>query len=198
LIHLSKVTVLLYVALSLIRTESIAQDKSIKPDSLFNEGRKLFSLSIEDKRHVQPAIDLFEKIIEDQGNLHDRALVYVGALYTVKAKHTFFPFNKLKWAKKGLSVMDDALSRAPEDIEVLFVHGTICHNLPGLFNRQDNARRNFHKIVELLPDNVHLYDEYFIANVVGYLGNEISLTKEDQMVIIKINSDLSIAAGEVE
>ena len=198
MIHLSKVTVLLYVALSLFRTESIAQDKSVKPDTLFEEARKLFALSLEDKEHVQPAIELFEKIIEDPGNLHDRALVYVGALYTVKAKHTFFPFNKLKWAKKGLGVMDDALSRAPEDIEVLFVHGTICHNLPGLFNRQDDARRDFNKIIELLPDHIHRYDEDFIADVLEYLDGEIVLTKEDQEVITKINSDLSIAAGEVE
>jgi hypothetical protein len=198
MIHLSKVTVLFYVVLSLFATHSIAQEKSIKPDSLLVEGRKLFALSIEDKVHVQPSIDLFEKIIADRGNLHDQALVYLGALYTIKAKYTFFPFSKLKWAKKGLCIMDEALSRAPEDIEVLFVHGTICHNLPGLFNRQDDARRDFNKIIELLPDNLHRYDEDFIADVLEYLGNEISLTKKDQMVITKINSELSIAAGEVE
>lgn len=179
-------------------TEGISQDNPVKPDSLFEQGRKLFALSIEDKEHVQSAIDLFEKIIGDRGDLHDRALVYVGALYTVKAKHSFFPFSKLKWAKKGLSVMDNALSRAPEDIEVLFVHGTICHNLPGLFRRQDDARRNFHKIVELLPDQIHLYDRHFIEELLEYLDSEIRLTKEDQMVISRINLDLSITEGVIE
>lgn len=178
--------------------EGISQENQVKADSLFEEGRKLFALSIEDKEQVQPAIDLFERIIEDRGSLHDRAWVYMGALYTVKAKHTFFPLNKLKWAKKGLSVMDDALSRAPDDIELLFVHGTICHNLPGLFNRQDDARRDFNKIIELLPDNLHQYDEHFVADVLEYLGSEISLTKEDQMVISRINLDLSITEGVIE
>ena len=198
MVNLARHVVVLSAALILFGAEVNAQDRPADSDSLFNEGRKLFALSLEDKEQVQPAIDLFEKIIENQGNLHDRALVYVGALYTVKAKHTFFLFNKLRWAKKGLSIMDGALSRAPEDIEVLFVHGTICHNLPGLFKRQDDARRNFHKIIELVPDNIHLYDENFIAEVLEYLDNEISLPKKDQMVITKIISILSIAAGEIE
>ena len=96
------------------------------------------------------------------------------------------------------ALMDDALSRASEDIEVLFVRGTICHNLPGLFNRQDDARRDFNKIIELLPDNLHRYDEQFIADVLDYLNEEIDLNEEDQTALNKINSTYSIAAGESE
>ena len=199
MMHLARYILILFAAIILFCAEVTAQDLPAKSDSLFNVGRKLFALSVEDKNQIKPAIDLFNKIIDDKGNfLHNRALVYIGALHTIKAKHTFFPFDKLKWAKEGLSIMDNALSLAPEDIEVLFVHGTICYNLPGLFKREDDARRNFHKIVELLPDNIHRYDKYFIADVLDYLDNKISLTKEDQKVISKINSNFSIASGEIE
>jgi tetratricopeptide (TPR) repeat protein len=198
MIHRLRVTVLFYVVLSLFRTESMAQDQSIKPDSLFEEGRRLFALSVEDKSQIQPAIDLFEEIIEANEDFHARALAYLGALYTIKAKHRFFPFDKLKWAKEGLSLLDDALFHAPDNIEVLFVHGTICHQLPGLFKRQDDAQRDFNKIIELLPANMHRYDEQFIAGVLDYLNEEIDLNKEDQTALNKINSTYSIAAGESE
>jgi hypothetical protein len=45
---------------------------------------------------------------------------------------------------------------------------------------------------------MHKYDEYFVADVLDYLDNEISLNKEQQKVITKINSNLSIVAGEIE
>jgi len=77
------------------------QDHPASLDSLFNEGRSLFALSVEDKSQIQPAIDVFEKVIKEDRDYHERALAYLGALYTIKAKHRFFPFDKLKWAKKG-------------------------------------------------------------------------------------------------
>lgn len=180
-------------------TTGTAQTNLAESDSLFKEGRRLFALSVEDKDQINPALDLFKKIINEKGNfLHNRALVYIGALHIINAKHIFFPLDKLKWAKEGLSIMDNALALAPEDIEVLFVHGTICHNLPGLFKREDDAKRNFQKIVELLPDNVHRYGEYFIADVLDYLDKEVNLNKDERKIISKINSNLSIAAGEIE
>lgn len=194
-----KYLVALSIAILCVNQAGIAQDFAPKPDSLFLEGRRLFAQSIEDKNQIKPAIDLFKEIIDDKGNfLNNRALVYIGALHTIKAKHTFFPFDKLKFAKEGLSIMDNALTLAPEDVEVLFVHGTICHNLPGLFKREDDAQRDFQKIVELLPDTMYRYDENLIADVLNYLDNKMSLNKEEQKIISKINSNLSIAAGEIE
>lgn len=194
----SKIILLLSLVSFLFSSEGNTQDHLAKSDSLFDEGRRLFALSVGDKSQIQPALDLFEKIIGESQNLHARALAYLGALYTIKAKHTFFPFNKLKWAKKGLSIMDESLSHAPNDIEVLFVHGTICHQLPGLFRRRDDAQRDFHKIIELLPANMHRYDEQFITDVLDYLNGEIDLIKEEQIALNKINSTLPIATGESE
>ena len=198
MIYPTKHLVILFTALILFSAEVNAQDQPVESDSLFNEGRRLFALSVEDKSQIQPAIDLFEEIIEANEDFHARALAYLGALYTIKAKHRFFPFDKLKWAKEGLSLLDDALFHAPENIEVLFVHGTICHQLPGLFKRQDDAQRDFNKIIELLPANMHRYDEQFISDVLDYLNEEIDLNKEDQTALNKINSTYSIAAGESE
>lgn len=197
MIHSTKHLVILFAALILFCAEVNAQDLPVESDSLLNEGRRLFALSVEDKSQIQPAIDLFERIIENE-DFHARALAYLGALYTIKAKHRFFPFDKLKWAKEGLSLLDDALFHAPDDIEVLFVHGTICHQLPGLFKRQDDAQRDFNKIIELLPSNVHRYDEQFIADVLDYLNGEINLNKEEQTTLNNIDSTFSIATGDSE
>lgn len=189
-----KVTILM--TLCLLFAEFHAQGQTSAPQSLLEEGRELFALSLEQESQVQPAIDLFERLVEQSPSLGARASAYIGALYTIKAKHTTFPFDKLKWAKRGLKILDEALEQAPDDIEVLFVHGAICQNLPALFKRGDDARRDFSRIVALLPDNMHRYDEQFIGDVLDYLNTEVLLTKEEEKIINEINSNLSLATGE--
>jgi hypothetical protein len=198
MIILTKNIVFPFVALLLFGEAGNAQERPVKSDSLFMEGRRLFAFAVKDKDEMQPALDWFEKIFAEDWNSDARASAYLGALYTLKAKHSFFPFDKLKWAKAGLSLLDKALSRAPDDIEVLFVHGTICHNLPGIFKRQDDAGRDFSKIIKLLPAHMHRYDENFIIDVLDFLNSEIALNREERRALNKINLNLSIAAGENE
>ena len=71
--------------------------------------------------------------------------IYEGAFYTLKAKYAFWPNEKLAYAHQGLDIMDRGLAASPDNMESLFIHGTISDNLPFFMGRSDDATADFKK-----------------------------------------------------
>ena len=105
--------------------------------------RKQVDAAIENKKQIEPTIKLFERIARVEPKYAGRAQVYIGVLVALKGKYTFLPHAKLKWAKRGLAIMDSGLKKNPDDIEALFIHGATCYHLPFFFKRRDDAHRDF-------------------------------------------------------
>ena len=142
--------------------------------------RKQFYAAIEDKNQIEPAIKLFGKIKQLAPKYTGRAQVYIGALVALRGKHAFFPYTKLKWARRGLAIMDAGLKKSPNDIEALFIHGTTCYHLPFFFRRGDDAQRDFKKIIKLMPQQRHAYAPKLIKNVVAFLIENAKLTNDEK------------------
>ena len=142
--------------------------------------RKQFYAAIEEKKQIEPTIEMFQRIAQLEPKYAGRTQVYIGALVALKAKHAFFPHTKLKWAKRGLKIMDSGLEKNPDDIEALFIHGTTCYYLPFFFGRSDDAQRDFKRIVELIPQQRHAYDPKLIKNVVLFLLENAKLTDNEK------------------
>ena len=124
--------------------DGAASDESA--EETLEVARKQFYAAVEDKKQIEPTIKLFERIGRIAPKYAGRVQVYIGALVSLRAKHAFFPYTKLKWAKRGLAIMDRGLKKAPNDIEALFIHGTTCYYLPFFFKRGDEAQRDFRKL----------------------------------------------------
>ena len=137
-------------------------------------------LRFEDKKRIDPAINCFEQIAQVEPKYVGRTQVYIGALVALRGKHAFFPHIKLKWARRGLAIMDSGLKKSPTDIEALFIHGTTCYHLPFFFRRGDDAQRDFRKIIKLMPQHVDAYDPRLITNVVAFLLENAKLTDEEK------------------
>ena len=114
-------------------------------EEMLKNARKQFYAAIEDKNQIEPTIKLFNQITQVEPEYVGRTQVYIGALVALNGKHAFFPHTKLKWARRGLAIMDSGLKKSPTDIEALFIHGTTCYHLPFFFRRGDDAQRNFRK-----------------------------------------------------
>ena len=142
--------------------------------------RERFYAAIEDEKQVAPAITLFKQIGKVKPEYVGRTQVYIGALIALKGKHAFFPHTKLKWANRGLAIIDRGLQKSPNDIEALFIHGTACYHLPFFFRRADDAQRNFKKIIKLLPQQVDAYDPKLITNVFVFLLENAKLTDSEK------------------
>ena len=147
------------------------------------EARRLYYASIEDKTQVDPAIRLFEEIQQNEKALYGRAQVYIGGLHAIKGKHAFWPHAKVKWVNRSLKMMDEGIRHAPEDLEARFVRGAINDNLPFFFGRTEEAKEDFHYLLDRLPTHVNEYDREVVLDIVNYLierwdGGDISVIRQ--------------------
>ena len=160
---------------------SIASHGSV--EETLRGAREQFYTAIEDEKQVAPTIALFKQIAKVEPEYVGRAKVYIGALVALKGKHAFLPHTKLKWAKRGLAIMDSGLQKSPNDIEALFIHGTTCYHHPFFFRRADDAPRDFKKIIKLMPQQIDAYDPKLITNVFVFLLENAKLTDSEKIYL---------------
>ena len=153
---------------------------------MLRNARKQFYAAIEDKKQIEPAIKRFEHIEQVAPKYAGRTQVYIGALIALRGKHAFFPYTKLKWAKRGLATMDSGLKKSPTDIEALFIHGATCYHLPFFFRRGDDAQRDFKKIIKLMPQQMDAYDPKLIKNVIVFLLENAKLTDDEKRYLQRV------------
>ena len=164
-----------------LRVDGAASEKSV--EEMLEVARKQFYAAIEDKKRIEPTIALFKRIGQVAPKYTGRTQVYIGSLIALRGKHAFLPHTKLKWAKRGLAVMDSGLQKRPNDIEALFIHGTTCYYLPFFFRRGDDAQRDFNEIIKLMPQQMDTHDPKLIRNVVAFLLEHAKLTKDEKIYL---------------
>lgn len=185
-----KISFTLLISIVLSNFGFSAGSELSKENQLFYELRALYYSAAESEEKLNEAFNLIENLRFQDPILRSRLVVYKGALITLKAKYTFWPHLKFEYAEDGLDVMALGLKRAQEDIESLFIYGTVCDNLPFFFNKSEEADKAFSKIIELLPQSYNLYDRDLILKVVHYIINntEIYTGSEDQLKSLAFSS----------
>ena len=169
---------LIIALIFVLRADGAASQKSVA--EMLEIARKQFYAAIEEEQQIDPAIALFKRIGAAEPKYTGRTQVYIGSLIALRGKHAFFPHTKLKWARRGLAIMDSGLQKSPDDIEALFIHGTTCYYLPFFFRRGADAQRDFRKIVKLMPQQLDTYDPKLITNVVAFLLENVKLTDDEK------------------
>ena len=173
-IYISLILALIF----LLRADGAASEKSV--EAMLEVARKQFYVAIEDEKQIEPTIALFKKIGQVEPKYTGRTQVYIGSLIALRGKHAFFPHTKLKWAKRGLALMDSGLQKSPNDIEALFIHGMSCYYLPFFFRRGDDAQRDFKRIIKLMPQQRETYAPKLIRNVVAFLLENAKLANDEK------------------
>lgn len=87
----------------------------------------------------------------DGSALDARLVAYDGALTTLRAKHAFWPHHKLGHVRRGMSILDRAISLEAEDAVIRYLRLMSGFYLPGLFGRQDEVREDLAVLARLLP-----------------------------------------------
>ena len=182
--HVSLVLVVIFS----LWLRGVTADESVK--EMLEVARKQFYASIEDEKQIEPTIKLFEHIERMEPKHTGRTQVYIGALVALKGKHSFFPHTKLKWANRGLAIMDSGLRKDPDDIETLFIHGAACYHLPFFFRRADDAQRDFKRIVKRMPLQIHTYDPKLVKNIVVFLLENAKLTHDEKTYLQTLKNSL--------
>jgi hypothetical protein len=111
----------------------------------------LYFLSVEEKAWEKPARALADTLsaAELPEALHLNALA--GALEVVRAKHSRWPPNKLKYLRRGVSALDRLVEEAPDDPVVRYLRLMSCFYLPFFLERDQSVKEDLRVLTKVLP-----------------------------------------------
>jgi hypothetical protein len=72
-----------------------------------------------------------------------RVAAWLGSARLLHAKRAWAPWTKGALAEEGLALLDDAVRRAPEDLEVRFLRAVSTYALPFFYERGEAAAADF-------------------------------------------------------
>ncbi len=76
---------------------------------------------------------------------------YSGALTTLRAKHGWWPPDRLGHLNRGFELLDGAVAAEPDEVEVRYLRLMSAYYLPGLLGRGWSVREDFEALFHLLP-----------------------------------------------
>jgi len=117
--------------------------QNMSSDELFNEARNLYQIGVAgDIEAARQALRLLDKLYkETPGNALFQA--YYASAFILKAREETNLVEKGKISSKGLNLLDSALSREPDNIEIRIVRAYVSKNLPEWLNRGSSAIDDF-------------------------------------------------------
>ena len=127
------------------------------------------------------------------------ALVYYGSVLTMKARDAFFPWDKLKWVKKGISRMDEAVTLESDNPEVRFIRGVNSATMPKMMSRLSVALEDFVHIEKLnreKPLNMtkkFWLPYYYNYGLALYKNKEFEAAKEKYLKTIDVDPESDYA-----
>lgn len=108
-------------------------------------------------------------------------ICYKGAAEMMQAKYGYNPINKLRRFKKGKKLIEDAVRKEPENIEIRFLRFAIQTNLPPFLNyRSDIEKDKTH----LLANLKEIKDKKLKQTISQYLSVSKYCTIEDKARLI--------------
>ena len=107
-------------------------------------------------------------------------VAYAGTLEALKAKHTWNPYNKIKYVKGSLKTMQKAVNMDKENLEIRFMRFSIEHFTPGFLGLSKNLNTDRKEIVKHYQNrNFGVADDALIKNVARFMIDSKRCTAEE-------------------
>ena len=132
----------------------------------------------EDNEAVKKAEKYLSKLLEIEPN-HALAMAYYGSVLTMKARDAFFPWEKMKYMKKGFARMDSAVVLDHDEPEVRLIRAINGTLVPKMFNRLKLALSDFNYIAGLEKEKLDEMTNKFWLPYYFYFG--LALEKDEQL-----------------
>ncbi len=75
---------------------------------------------------------------------------YFGAIEALKGKHAFFPFTKLSYVNSSQEILEKAVERSPNNLEIRFLRFSILHYIPAILGYSAERKKDAGIIYQLL------------------------------------------------
>jgi tetratricopeptide (TPR) repeat protein len=115
------------------------------------------------------AVEYLEKAYSLLPDDHE-VLAYFGNAKTMMARDSWNIFTIISEVNKGLDMIDEAVNKAPDNIPIRMVRANNSLNVPGVFDRKEFVKTDFHHIEMLLKDPSWMGYSYIKAEIFYQLG----------------------------
>ena len=132
----------------------------------------------EDKEAVKKAEKYLSHVLKIEPN-NALVMVYFGSVFTMKAREAFFPWEKMKYMKKGFAKMDSAVALDPGEPEVRLIRAINSTSVPKMFSRLKIALLDFKYIEGLKKEKLDEMTNKFWLPYYFYFG--LALEKDEQL-----------------
>ncbi len=107
---------------------------------------------------------------------------YLGSAAAVRAKHAWNPVNKLNYLNEGFRIIDKAVKRDPDHLEVRFLRFSLAHYLPSFLGKGGNLTIDKTKIIDLLKKNelsTFNVNQTVLKNMVNFMIDSKRCSKDE-------------------
>lgn len=141
-------------------------DLHAKPwEEYFSEARSFYQMGVAgDTEAASQALELLEELSK---KFPENSLLqaYYGSAYILKAREESNLVTKGKISGQGLKILDSAMSKDPDNIEIRIVHAYVCMNLPEWLNRGPSAIEDFQYLQSRYEADPTTFSEHFYQQI---------------------------------
>ncbi len=121
------------------------------------------------------------------GNTENPLIVaYIGTLEALKAKHSWNPYNKIKYVSLSQKTMKKAVERDPNNLEIRFMRFTIQHYTPSFLGFSKDLDEDRKAIVRQFKNKKFGFaDVPLIKNIAAFMIESDRCMKEELIVFKK-------------
>lgn len=113
---------------------------------------------------------------------------YTAAMVFMKSRFVTFPFTKLKYFKKGKTILDETIIESPSNIEIRYIRFLMQKQIPDFLGYNDNIKEDFNVIVDGIKMS-NLQSEMKSEIVKNMLLTK-ELTKEEKTTLNQLLSEV--------
>ncbi len=111
-------------------------------------------------------------------------IAYIGTLEALKAKHSWNPYNKLKFVGQSQKTLQNAVEKEPHNIEIRFMRFSIQHFTPAFLGFSKELDLDRKEIVKLLKKkSFGLADATLISNIAKFMIDSKRCSPADLIVL---------------
>lgn len=147
-----------------------------KPE--IQEVRVLFEASAKSKTAAEQFLKLLATTTTSDPPIYR---CYQGVSEMMQAKYGFNPIHKLKRFKRGKTLIEEAVSKAPEDVEIRFLRFVIQSNLPVILNYNEHINQDKHFLLVNLKT---IKDNKLKQSILKYLADCKNCTPQERKGLI--------------
>jgi hypothetical protein len=147
------------------------------------EVRKKFQLAIESSTLTNTLSSELNKV----SNPDPVLLAYIASLEALKAKHSWSPISKLQYMEAHKKVMNDAVRKSPNNLEIRYLRFNIQYSVPSYLGYSSNLEEDKKFIIQaFLNKKFDTTNKKLIQEVYNLMVQTKSVSAEEKLKMEKV------------